>query len=93
MVLLLDVDNTLLDNDRVTNDLHEYLEREVGDVLLPDNDAAEAVAFGAYGADRGAGAERAGGRQPRADAGVDLASSELGSVLKWCIVGSPLRAT
>ena len=30
MVLLLDVDNTLLDNDRVTNDLHEYLEREVG---------------------------------------------------------------
>ena len=30
MVLLLDVDNTLLDNDRVTNDLHEYLEHEVG---------------------------------------------------------------
>ena len=30
MVLLFDVDNTLLDNDRVTLDLHEYLEREVG---------------------------------------------------------------
>ena len=30
LVLLFDVDNTLLDNDRVTQDLHEYLDREVG---------------------------------------------------------------
>jgi FMN phosphatase YigB (HAD superfamily) len=30
VVLLFDVDNTLLDNDRVTDDLHEFLEREVG---------------------------------------------------------------
>ena len=29
-VFLFDVDNTLLDNDRVTDDLHRYLEREVG---------------------------------------------------------------
>src|SRR5437879_1375333 len=29
-VFLLDVDNTLLDNDRVTADLRRYLEREVG---------------------------------------------------------------
>jgi FMN phosphatase YigB (HAD superfamily) len=29
-VLLFDIDNTLLDNDRVTSDLHRYLEREVG---------------------------------------------------------------
>ena len=30
VVLLFDVDNTLLDNDRVTDDLHDFLEREVG---------------------------------------------------------------
>jgi FMN phosphatase YigB (HAD superfamily) len=30
IVFLLDVDNTLLDNDRVTRDLMRYLEREVG---------------------------------------------------------------
>jgi FMN phosphatase YigB (HAD superfamily) len=30
LVCLLDVDNTLLDNDRVTNDLRRFLEREVG---------------------------------------------------------------
>ena len=30
IVFLLDVDNTLLDNDRVTADLMRYLEREVG---------------------------------------------------------------
>ena len=30
VVFLLDVDNTLLDNDRVTADLRRYLEREVG---------------------------------------------------------------
>src|SRR5437016_13077122 len=30
MVFLFDVDNTLLDNDRVTADLKRYLEREVG---------------------------------------------------------------
>ena len=30
LVLLFDVDNTLLDNDRVTADLREYLEKEVG---------------------------------------------------------------
>ena len=30
VVLLFDVDNTLLDNDRVTQDLHDYLEREIG---------------------------------------------------------------
>lgn len=30
MVFFFDVDNTLLDNDRVTNDLRRYLEREVG---------------------------------------------------------------
>jgi FMN phosphatase YigB (HAD superfamily) len=30
VVLLFDVDNTLLDNDRVTQDLRDYLEREVG---------------------------------------------------------------
>src|ERR1044072_6128004 len=30
VVFLFDVDNTLLDNDRVTRDLHSYLEREVG---------------------------------------------------------------
>src|SRR5436190_18180461 len=29
-VLLFDIDNTLLDNDRVTDDLRRYLEREVG---------------------------------------------------------------
>ena len=29
-VFLFDVDNTLLDNDRVTEDLRRYLEREVG---------------------------------------------------------------
>jgi len=29
-VFLFDVDNTLLDNDRVTDDLHRHLEREVG---------------------------------------------------------------
>ena len=29
-VFLLDVDNTLLDNDRVTNDLREYLSKEFG---------------------------------------------------------------
>jgi hypothetical protein len=30
VVFLFDVDNTLLDNDRVTADLHRFLEREVG---------------------------------------------------------------
>lgn len=30
IVFLFDVDNTLLDNDRVTEDLQQYLEREVG---------------------------------------------------------------
>lgn len=30
VVFLFDVDNTLLDNDRVTSDLRRYLEREVG---------------------------------------------------------------
>ena len=30
IVFLFDVDNTLLDNDRVTEDLQRYLEREVG---------------------------------------------------------------
>ncbi len=30
MVFLVDVDNTLLDNDRITADLRQYLEREVG---------------------------------------------------------------
>ena len=30
IVFLFDVDNTLLDNDRVTKDLQRYLEREVG---------------------------------------------------------------
>src|ERR1051325_3454708 len=30
VVFLFDVDNTLLDNDRVTGDLRRYLEREVG---------------------------------------------------------------
>lgn len=30
VVFLLDVDNTLLDNDRITADLHHHLEREVG---------------------------------------------------------------
>ena len=30
LVFLLDVDNTLLDNDRITSDLRLYLEREVG---------------------------------------------------------------
>ena len=30
LVLLFDVDNTLLDNDRVTADLRDYLEKEVG---------------------------------------------------------------
>jgi FMN phosphatase YigB (HAD superfamily) len=29
-VFLFDIDNTLLDNDRVTSDLHRYLDREVG---------------------------------------------------------------
>ena len=29
-VFLLDVDNTLLDNDRVTQELREQLERELG---------------------------------------------------------------
>jgi FMN phosphatase YigB (HAD superfamily) len=32
VVFLFDVDNTLLDNDRVTKDLRRYLESEVGDV-------------------------------------------------------------
>jgi len=31
LVFLLDVDNTLLDNDRITADLRHYLEREIGD--------------------------------------------------------------
>ena len=30
LVFLLDVDNTLLDNDRITADMHRYLEQEVG---------------------------------------------------------------
>jgi len=30
VVFLVDVDNTLLDNDRVTADLARHLEREVG---------------------------------------------------------------
>jgi FMN phosphatase YigB (HAD superfamily) len=30
LVFLFDVDNTLLDNDRVTDDLRRYLEREIG---------------------------------------------------------------
>src|SRR5262245_31293781 len=30
LVILFDVDNTLLDNDRVTRDLRRYLEQEVG---------------------------------------------------------------
>lgn len=30
IVFLFDVDNTLLDNDRVTEDLQQYLEHEVG---------------------------------------------------------------
>jgi FMN phosphatase YigB (HAD superfamily) len=30
IVFLFDVDNTLLDNDRVTEDLQRYLEREIG---------------------------------------------------------------
>jgi FMN phosphatase YigB (HAD superfamily) len=30
VVFLFDVDNTLLDNDRVTLDLKRYLEKEVG---------------------------------------------------------------
>ncbi len=30
VVFLFDVDNTLLDHDRVTQDLHAYLEREIG---------------------------------------------------------------
>jgi FMN phosphatase YigB (HAD superfamily) len=30
VVLLFDVDNTLLDNDRVTDDLHDFLDHEVG---------------------------------------------------------------
>src|SRR5882724_12662300 len=30
VVFLFDVDNTLLDNDRVTLDLRRYLEREIG---------------------------------------------------------------
>lgn len=30
IVILLDVDNTLLDNDRVTADLRRHLERTVG---------------------------------------------------------------
>jgi FMN phosphatase YigB (HAD superfamily) len=29
-VFLFDVDNTLLDNDRVTADLRDHLEREIG---------------------------------------------------------------
>ncbi|HVA40194.1 MAG TPA: HAD family hydrolase [Candidatus Binataceae bacterium] len=33
VVFLLDVDNTLLDNDRVTDDLRRHLAREVGDGL------------------------------------------------------------
>ena len=32
MAFLFDVDNTLLDNDQVTKDLHKYLTREVGHV-------------------------------------------------------------
>lgn len=31
LVLFFDVDNTLLDNDRVLQDVHRYLKREVGD--------------------------------------------------------------
>ena len=31
LVFLLDVDNTLLDNDRVTADLRKFLEAEVGE--------------------------------------------------------------
>src|SRR5882762_10511943 len=31
VVFLFDVDNTLLDNDRVTGDLQRYLKREVGE--------------------------------------------------------------
>ena len=31
VVFLFDVDNTLLDNDRVTADLKRHLQREVGD--------------------------------------------------------------
>src|SRR5207248_5735747 len=30
IVFLFDVDNTLLDNDRVTSDLRRYLEKEIG---------------------------------------------------------------
>jgi hypothetical protein len=30
VVFLVDVDNTLLDNDRITADLRRHLEREVG---------------------------------------------------------------
>jgi hypothetical protein len=30
LVFLVDVDNTLLDNDRITADLKRYLEREIG---------------------------------------------------------------
>lgn len=30
LVFLFDVDNTLLDNDRVTRDLREFLKKEVG---------------------------------------------------------------
>ena len=30
VVVLFDVDNTLLDNDRITADLTQYLDREVG---------------------------------------------------------------
>ena len=30
VVFLFDVDNTLLDNDKVVSDLRRYLEREVG---------------------------------------------------------------
>jgi len=33
VVFLFDVDNTLLDNDRVTADLRRHLEREVGPKL------------------------------------------------------------
>jgi FMN phosphatase YigB (HAD superfamily) len=36
LVFLLDVDNTLLDNDRITADLHRMLEREVGRARADD---------------------------------------------------------
>ena len=36
LVFLFDVDNTLLDNDRVTRDLHAFLEKEVGSERCDD---------------------------------------------------------